>query len=363
MGACWFYTGEVDYSLEKRLESIDLIKTIAILGVILIHVSAAAITAPVGSETWYSGLVWGAVCRGSVPLFLMCSGVLMLQPEKDLSLQKLYGRSLPRLLIALFVWAILYEILHGVLDGSLSWDYVRESIRDILLFRHEFHLYYLHIMLLVYVCLPITRLLIASATRRQLEYVLILWFILGILYPTLRNFWPFNRLRGIPAQWMLNMTYSAGGYGILGCYLWRSSHDRKTNLLCPGCLLLGIGLGITLGGVWGISWAVRATDTRLWEGMSLGPACMAAGIFLLCCNGKAKGSARLFWVCRRIAEASFSIYLSHVVFLELLRRWSWSVTVGCTMLRIPITGLLILGCSYCLYLLLRRLPWAKRWLI
>lgn len=41
-----------------------------------------------------------------------------------------------------------------------------------LLFRHEEHLYYLHIMLLVYFFLPVTRLIAARADQRLLEYYL-----------------------------------------------------------------------------------------------------------------------------------------------------------------------------------------------
>ena len=57
---------------DKRFAVIDLLKTFAIVGVILIHVSAAAIAMPMGTDAWCSGLVWGAVgwfgvqCAGGV---------------------------------------------------------------------------------------------------------------------------------------------------------------------------------------------------------------------------------------------------------------------------------------------------------
>ena len=292
----------------------------------------------------------------------MCSGVLMLRPEKELTMKKLYTHSLPRLLIALFVWAVLYMLLRGVLDRELSAAYLGQCLRDVLLFRHEFHLYYLHIMLLVYVWLPVTRQFVTNASKRHLEYALLVWFILGILYPTLRNFWPFDRLQGIPAQWMLNMTYAAIGYGVLGYYLWRLPANQNRHRML-GSLLLTLGLAIAVGGVWGMSLAGQATDLRLWEGMSLGPACMAAGIFLLGGTVNDSRHDRLCRCCRHISKASFSIYLSHMAVLYLLREVGWSVTDGAVMLRIPVTGLLIFCCSYGLYLLLRQVPVVNRWLL
>lgn len=51
---------------------------------------------------------------------------------------------------------------------------------------------------------------VAEPARKQLlEYTLTLWFLLGIPYPTVRIFWPFTLLVGIPTQWRINMTYIA----------------------------------------------------------------------------------------------------------------------------------------------------------
>lgn len=58
----------------------DLLKSLAITGVILIHVSAGGYSHPVGSFHWLSALFWGSVSRASVPIFLMVTGALMLTP-------------------------------------------------------------------------------------------------------------------------------------------------------------------------------------------------------------------------------------------------------------------------------------------
>ena len=65
--------------------AVDLIKTFAIVGVLLIHTAASAYsTNALGSPSWYFALFWGSVSRASVPLFLMCSGVLFLSPQREL---------------------------------------------------------------------------------------------------------------------------------------------------------------------------------------------------------------------------------------------------------------------------------------
>ena len=43
--------------------------------------------------------------------------------------------------------------------------------------------YYLHILLLVYAFVPVARVFVRSASRRDLEYLLAVWFVTGILFP------------------------------------------------------------------------------------------------------------------------------------------------------------------------------------
>lgn len=211
-----------------RDRTVDLIKTAAIFGVLLIHVSAGGLSgAAIGSGTWIACLFWGSVSRAAVPLFLMASGALLLRPDRELTLRKLYTKNFPRLLAALLFWAVCYKVFNLLLWGALTPAGLVQAIKEVILFRHEEHLYYLHIMLLVYALLPITRLVAAHATVGQMRYLLGLWFLLGILYPTVKIYWPFTLLVGIPTQWLMNMTYAAIGYTLLGYFLSAHPTSRR----------------------------------------------------------------------------------------------------------------------------------------
>lgn len=214
-------TERMNLMQQKRSVSIDLIKAIAIFGVVVIHTCSLGYQNPLLSANWLASVFWGCITRASVPLFFMCSGALLLNPEKSLSLKKLYTRNFPRIALALFFWALCYKAYHLIISDSLNTAALLQTVKDLLLFRHEYHLYFLHILMLVYVLLPIVRVFTCHASRTELRYALILWFCLGIVYPTLRPYWPLSLLGGIPSQWMLNMTYAAVGYGLLGFYICR----------------------------------------------------------------------------------------------------------------------------------------------
>ena len=339
---------------DKRDRSIDLLQTLAIFGVLTIHTCTLGYQHPVGSFSWLSTVFWGSVVRASVPIFLMCSGALLLHPDHALPLKKLYGKNILRLLAAMLVWAMAYQCYHLAMDHAFTAANLWQSLKEVLLFKQEFHFYYLHIMLLVYVFLPVTRSFVQHADRRMLQYFLILWFALGILYPTLRPFWPFSLLGGIPAQWLMNMTYAAIGYGVLGYYLKRY----------PFCF--GAGLGLFAGGflfVFGATWIMSLRAGTLYaeflEGMSVGVAAMAAGLFSMAVQGRTPCPR----ACAQLSRASFCIFLVHMFFLYTFNELGATVLIGPCLLTIPTSVLCNLALSFLVYLILSRIPVIKKYLV
>ena len=177
----------------SRDPSLDLIKTIAILSVLTIHAFTSCFRSKMGSPDWYSGMFLSAAARAGVPLFLMVTGALMLRPDKELTLKRLYTRYLPRLLIALFFWAFLYHVYDLWETGTMNAANLWFRFKRLFFFDHEQHLYYLHIILLFYAMLPVLRVFTKHADRRTLRYALALWFVTGILLPVV-----FRRLDRFP---------------------------------------------------------------------------------------------------------------------------------------------------------------------
>lgn len=341
-----------------RSWNIDLLKTIAIVGVVCIHISAAGLSNPLGSPDWLASVFWGSLTRGSVPLFFLCSGALLLDPNRDLTLKKLYGKRMLRLLAALFFWAMAYAVFRLAMDGALSPPTLWQAAKEVLLFRHENHLYYLHIALLFYAFLPVTRLFVRHADRRLLEYALGLWFLLGILYPTLSPLWPFTLLRGIPQQWQMNMTYASIGYGALGYYLQAYPPRGRT-----GAVLALLGFGLTFGGALAISLRQGALYQHLWEGMSVGVCLLATGIYALCVTSRAQPSGQMRAILARCSQGSFCVYLVHVFVISLFARAGLTVALAPCLVSIPLVVCANLLCSGLIYLLLSRVPVVNKWLI
>ena len=343
----------------NRDYAIDLLKVMAIIGVIIIHTCPAGYNYPIGSFNWLSTLFWGVLMRSCVPVFLMCSGALFLEPRTELTLKKLYLKNLLRILVSMFFWAMAYKVYHLVQEGNFTAALLYRGFLDVLLFRQEFHLYYLHIIILVYIFVPIMRIITQNADKAQLQYLLLVWAVFGIVYPTVRPFWPFRLLSGIPEHWLMNMTYASIGYGVLGHYLKRYPNESARLYV----LMFAAGFAFVFAGTWFLSFRRGYLYEGFLEGMTIGPALMAAGVFGFCESRFKASNPKLARTVMYLSQASFCVYLVHAFVLYGFSKAGLTASLFPCLVSIPAIAALNYACCNGIYAALSRIPIARKWLI
>lgn len=342
---------------------VDAAKTVAIVGTLLIHASAAGgFAGEVGSFGWTSALFWNCLVRCAVPLFLLCSGALLLPPEKEVTVASVWKRYIPRMLIALLFWAGAYSGLGLVLTklrtGVLEMTALQSALKDWLLFNHKNHLYYLHIILLVYAVLPITRFFVARADRKLLHYALLVWFVLSSVYPTLRAFPPFNQLWGIPAQYVINLTWGAVGLGVLGHVITLEAPKRRPR---DFLLLYLLATALTFGGTLVYSQKLGCLADVFLQGCAPGVYLQAAAIY-----GFFVSALREKKTCpalETVSKASFCIYLVHLFVLDFLNARGIAAGVYPPIWAVPALVAVMFAAGFAVWLVLRRIPVVNRYLI
>ena len=339
----------------KRNDTIDLIKTVAIFSVIAIHVSAPYVAGDVTGSFWPLACFFRSFASGGVPLFLMASGALLLRPEKYMPLEKLYGKNMLRIVLALFFWAFLYRAapLYG---GIHSLGELRATFGDLILFHHKDHLYYLHMMILVYAFLPLSRIISCHSTKNEMRYLLALWFFLGIFLPNIRTFYTLDGLGDIPLQWIMVFSYSAIGYTFMGYFL--SEQKPPKNLYAIGAVL---GLAIVFGGALYFSRATGMPEERFFEGTTVGVFLWSAGLFALLQHIKLSEKAKA--IVLEISKSSFAVYLVHVLVLDYLKHFFPALEGLSPLIVIPAVTAAVFVISYILYKILSYIPIVRKWLI
>jgi len=355
--------------VESRIGHIDTLKTLAILGVITIHIcSGPLVQFQIGSLDWFLTLFWASISRWSVPVFLMCSGVLFLNPDKKITIKQIFTKYMLRIVIALVFWALFYEMFDILKafhrSGYFDLAIINKSIKNLLTLNTHVHLYYIYIIILIYSLLPIIRVFSDAASKQQMEYALLAWVILGIVLPFALRFYPLTLIKGIVTQYSLSLAYSSIGYFVLGGYLQRYTLRKRTTYIIYSLGLLG--LVTTVFGTIVASTASKTVIGMYLEGTAPNIAAMAAALFLLVKNLQGKASNTVGGktkISRYISKASFCIYLVHVFFIMIFRDLNFFNPIVGPIYAIPLYVLLALILSIGVYFVLSKIPVVNKYLV
>ena len=82
----------------QRHLGLDLVRIVAILAVVMIHASASFLVSyPAGSFEFSVGNLGDGISRLGVPLFVMLSGALMLDEQRNLTLKRIFTKNVKAL--------------------------------------------------------------------------------------------------------------------------------------------------------------------------------------------------------------------------------------------------------------------------
>ena len=199
-----------------RIFYLDILRIAAVAAVILFHVSSQfwSVTdrslPEFGAMCFYDGIsIWGT------PMFVMISGALMLDPDRNVTPGSLWKKRIPHLVFLYLLWGLLYGLISG--GGS-----VRELVKAAVF--GYYHLWFLLMLAGLYAALPVFRAIardrMASVTFAVLAAV---WAALLALcrIPGLA------RLGDILANVHFYLTLGYASYFVLGHVLHASHIDRN----------------------------------------------------------------------------------------------------------------------------------------
>ena len=323
--------------MTKRLVYPDLLRIIASFAVILIHITSSGIGSyEVNTGVWTASAVINSLCRWSVPLFFMVSGMFYLDPEKEVDTKKLFTKNIFRLLLCIVVWGFAYGLLDQYLYSTLTLKSVFITLYGIVTGHTGYHLWFLYTLLMLYVAVPALRVFTKHATKRQLDYALAVWFVFSIVvgqvneaakaFLTTENWLPYEAL----------VLTGYAGYFLLGYRLKTYTFSEKTArllYLLAAVSAVAMPLGIVLLSRTGV----------LESPLGVGSCLIAAAVFVLASKlDAAKWTEKARTILAFLGQRMFGVYLVHVAFVyALFRGCGWSLETACPVLSILAVGVLV----------------------
>ena len=178
------------------------------------------------------------------------------------------------------------------------------------------------------------------------------------MLPVLFTFWPFSLTEGTVREYSMRFTGMAVGLGVLGWLL--HTQGKKLPAKCYALLYLG-GFALTFFGTLALSLRRGELCWTLLQGNAPGVVLEAAGLFGLCLYGKPGARGRA--VTTALSKASFCIYLVHLFFLDLLMKAGYYTGALDPVWSAPAETVVLVACGFVTWLVLRKVPLVKRYLI
>ena len=165
--------------MKERVLYLDFLRCLAIFLVIILHSNAPVLVNPDFYQlpSWYLCMLLDPLNRTGVPLFFMISGYLLLSRTSTKDLCKFYKHNIPKLLVPLFAWNIIYfwartQIFHVEINFK--------SFVEVLLSQGiSYHMWFIYTMLAIYIFCPFLKRLVDGCTQTQLFSLICI-----ILFPT-----------------------------------------------------------------------------------------------------------------------------------------------------------------------------------
>jgi surface polysaccharide O-acyltransferase-like enzyme len=340
----------------QRTPYLDILRVLACLLVILIHTPIRQY------DTYYNtpslaGALYTVLVAVNCNLFFMITGALLL-PVK-MTGRRFVKRRLTVVLPPLVVWTVVYLLEHTF----LLHNFTPRLLTSILFHPVEGLLWYVYVLAVIYVTLPLVSRCIDAIGKRGVEVILVLW--------VLSSFIPYQHGVFMEAsQWSHNMFGAFAnyyGYVLLGYYMHRyglpvftRQHGWKWVLLLAFGIVVMPLFEFLVQGRFGISWQ-QHLDT-ITNDISVNNIAMATLLFALVqrfaperYDRQNRPMTATWWPM--LSRCTFGIYLSQMI---VLRQIVWPLTpwLGRTHWVVDslVSGVVTFIVCFLLVFILRRLP-------
>jgi|GEM_PF-423877 len=172
---------------KPRIAYFDVLRAFLPIAIVAIHVFRVDSAWSADSPRLVVTTVINALLRFAVPIFIMISGALFLDPKKNFSFKKHFKKNVLKLLICYFAWTIVYALL------DLHWRGWNVGNSDILrifvssLFGDgRYHLWFIMMIIAMYLLVPILRKI--TEDRALMKYFLVIGFVFCFALPTLAEY-------------------------------------------------------------------------------------------------------------------------------------------------------------------------------
>ena len=308
---------EINKKSNERQYFLDILRVAATCVVVLLHTLTGAVDAvdinqyPVERTVF---LVAMDLITWCVPIFVLISGYLFLNPKKQISVPQMLKKYCRRILLALFVFGVPYAVLELILvERTIRLSMVWQGVLMVLQGKSWSHMWYLYMILFLYLLTPALKWLLERVPKRCVYAVMVLLLLFSSIFTFM------NKLLGVSLPILpdggIYLFYYLCGY-LFACE--EKAKSKTATMACDKILALivifmvfaGMALSRILGD-FSVQMAYNYPFTVL----------IAVLMFYVAKHSELIMSERTLCIWQKLSTLSFTIYLIHPVFVNVLYKF------------------------------------------
>jgi len=372
------YNGNIERNSkakQSRVYWVDCLRIFSSILVVYIHVSFINTErGSIFSHNWNGLFLHNSIPRHCVPLFVMISGIFFLNPDKKITLKKLYMKNIFHMVKSYLFWSSYYAIINKYVVNlyhtkyTLNMSLIGQTIYDIILASD--HLWYLPFVIGLYIMTPIYRSIVKE--RPTAWYIVIISMFLSQFLPTLISIFVnilninINMVIDFFKNFKIELVGSFSVYYILGHLLYTHNFNNKKKYFFLWYVIGIVCLMITV-----ILRFLEVYNKKDEEDNDFGKynnffvALTAISTFIFFKYNVSKWIDPLMKneiikkIVLKLSECSFGIYLVHMTVYDILHRFNFhSVTLD-PYYWIPFYSMIVYIICFLLIYLLRKIELFK----
>ena len=340
---------------KTKIQYLDTLRAIAMMGVIINHVTTPVIKMMYGRnmEFWWIGNSIQSVFRFDIAIFLMLSGATMLGKEYDLT--DYFKKRFTRVLLPFLFWLVAYWVYRwAILSPKLQPHEFTEIIKWASnLFVTEGvskHFWYIYMILILYLFIPLLGKIIRKSSNTTIKIVLLVWLMLCSVFSMhlvdIHN-WSYFALKA--KDYAL---YT--GFIVAGFYLIHAPFPATKFRALSATVYLSTVL-FTAISTYVASKNAHKLDLSFYNAFSLNTIIQAFS-FVLLLKDTTFTNKVLLWLSKTIGDYSYGIYLVHIMVIGIFFQYKIFWTMAYPLISLPVIVLMTLTCSYAIVFVLRKIP-------
>lgn len=303
--------------IQSRKVFLDILRVLATCAVVLLHTISGVkdntdmSLYPTQQRVFMSVL---DLVTWSVPVFIMISGYLFLNPARQFTMKQMLVKYCRRIVLALVLFGVPYACIELVItERSISIQTVGRAVLMVLQGKSWSHMWYLYLILLLYLLTPFMKWILQKVSRIWIYVVMAVLFIGSSIFPWINQCFGTEFL--VLPDIGIYFFYYLCGFLIVSKpeksrSMEKSRASRRILLLAIGILIIGM-----------ISYRLLTTQQINLAYAYPPTVILSVLLFLGAANWNLQLQEKAARSWRAIGSLCFTIYLVHPVYVNIFYKF------------------------------------------